>query len=172
MDQRTSIDGYTVAYEGEDLYFPVFIVLAVGAGLLAYAFAKGNAFLLGPGAAALGFAYYNVPLLETGRPRLGAGQYGLFVEGLGVIAWRAVSTMDLIAVSSRGTVEQELCVTLGKPLDAALIADWRRRPAHRLLMRLPWTMRGNEIRIPLEIFDRPPREIHYNMTRLWRYFRA
>jgi hypothetical protein len=172
MSSQTSIDGYTVAYEGEEIYFPVYVVLFVGAVLLVWAFAQHNPYLLLPGGAALGFAYHNYPLLENGRPRLGAGQYGLFVEGLGVIAWRAVKSIELVAVSSRGTVDRELRVTLAKPLEAALIADWRKRPIYRILMRLPWSMRDGTISIPLEVFDRPPDEIHRNVMRLWRYFRA
>ena len=172
MKNQDDIDGYTLGYNGEDMSFPVYVVVLVGAALLAWAFVKGNPFVLVPGAMALGFAYYNFPLLENGRPRLGAGQYGLFIEGLGVIAWRAVKDIELVPVSSRGVVDQMLCITLSKPIEGALIMDWRRRPLHRLLMRLPWTMKHGRIRIALEVFDRPPAEIHHNLNRLWRYFRA
>lgn len=172
MDSQGNIDGYTVAYEQEELQFPVYVVMATGAALLAWAFLKSNPFVFSLGSAAMGFAYHNYPLLETGRPRLGAGQYGLFVEGLGVIAWRAIRDIELVPVTTRGAVGQELRVTLSKPLQSALIMDWRKRPFYRILMRLPWTMSGDCIHIALDALDRPPNEIHHNFSRLWRYFRA
>jgi len=147
-------------------------VLTFGAALLVWAFSRGNPFTLPLGGLAIGYGYHNYPLLETGRPRIGAGQYGLFVEGLGVIAWRAIESIDLIAVTSRGVVDQELSVTLREPVDRALIADWRRRPLYRMLMRLPWSMKGNTIRIGLEPFDQSPTQIHQNLMRLWQYFRT
>jgi hypothetical protein len=172
MKTQEDFDGYTVAYDGEDLYFPVYVVLFTGLALLGWAFAKSIPYLLIPSAAALGYVYYNYPLLESGRPRLGAGQYGLFVEGLGIIAWRAIDDIKMVPVPARGVDEQELCISLSKPLDGALIADWRRRPVTRLMMRLPWSMKHGCIHISLDLFDRPPAEIHNNFMRLWRYFRS
>ena len=109
---------------------------------------------------ALGFAYYNYPLLETGKPRIGAGQYGIFAEGLGIVSWRAIKEINLLPIDIRGATSNELRITLSEPLDKALLADWRQRPIHRLLMRLPWGMAAdNGLRIPLDVFDQPASEI-------------
>ena len=121
---------------------------------------------------AFGFAYYNYPLLETGRPRLGAGQYGIFAEGLGIIAWRAIKELDLVAVDMRGSTSNELRITLPEPLERALLADWRKRPIHRFLMRLPWSMAAKDvIRIPLDVLDHPADEIHANFMRIMSFYR-
>ena len=121
MDDERNIDGYTVAYEREEIQFPVYFVLCLGIGMLAWAFSKANPIAFTLGSMAAGFALHNYPLLETGRPRLGAGQYGFFIEGLGVIAWRAIKDIELVAVSSRGAVDQELRITLSTPVGSALI---------------------------------------------------
>jgi hypothetical protein len=121
---------------------------------------------------AFGFAYYNYPLLETGRPRLGAGQYGIFAEGLGIIAWRAIKELDMVAVDMRGSTSNELRITLLEPLERALLADWRKRPIHRFLMRLPWSMAAKDvIRIPLDVLDHPADEIHANFSRTMLFYR-
>ena len=172
MDRREDIDGYTVAYSREEIQFPVYVILLVGIALIACAFAKSNPFIFVLGTAAAGFAYYNFPLLESGRHRLGAGQYGILIEGLGVIAWRAIKDIELISIPARGVAYQELSITLNQPLHRALIADWRRRPVHRALMRLPWSMNHDSIRIALDIFDRTPSEVHHSLSRMWRHFRA
>ena len=95
--------GYTLAYERDELQFPVYVVALIGAGFTAAAIAFDNIFLFGVALCAFGFAYYNYPLLETGRPRLGAGQYGILAEGLGIIAWRAIKELDMVAVDMRGS---------------------------------------------------------------------
>lgn len=165
-------NGYTLAYERDEIQFPVYVVALIGAGFTASAIAFDNIFLFGLALCAFGFAYYNYPLLETGRPRLGAGQYGIFAEGLGIVAWRAIKQVDMVAVDLRGSVSNELRITLLEPLERALLADWRKRPIHRFLMRLPWSMAAKEvIRIPLDILDRPPGEIHHNFTRMMRFYR-
>ena len=172
MERREDIDGYTVAYGREEIQFPVYVILFVGCALIAAAFTWDNPFIFVLGSAATGYAYYNFPLLETGRPRIGAGQYGILIEGLGVIAWRAIKDIELVSMPARGGDYQQLSITLNQPLQRALIADWRRRPVHRALMRLPWMMNHGSIRIGLDILDRPPREIHDSLTRMWRHFRA
>ena len=172
MNSHDDMDGYTVAYERDELQFPVYVVIATALALLAWAFSRSNPFVFTLGSAALCFAYHNFPLLETGRPRLGAGQYGLFLEGLGVIAWRSIDSVDIVPTSSRGAVDMNLVISLNKPLEQALIADWRVRPFYRTLMRLPWTSESNRIIIKLAILDRPADEIHHNFSRLWRFFRA
>ncbi len=93
---------------------------------------------------------FNYPLLETGRTRLAASRYGLFVEGLGVLNWQAVERLDLIPVVVRAISYREL-----------------------ELMRQPASVTSrNTIRIPLEIFDCPARDIYESFVRVWRYNRG
>jgi len=169
---QNHFNGYTLAYERDEIQFPVYVVALIGAGFTAAAIAFDNVFLFGLALCALGFAYYNYPLLETGRPRLGAGQYGIFVEGLGIISWRAIKQVDLVAINLRGAANNELRITLQEPLERALLANWRKRPIYRFLMRLPWSMAAkNVIRIPLDVFDRPADEIHANFMRIMSFYR-
>jgi hypothetical protein len=88
MKAQTSVTdneivGYTVAYEREDLSFPVYLVAVVAVLFFAAGVVKDIPLLSALAVAPAAYAFYNIPLLETGKPRLGAGQYGLFIEGLG-----------------------------------------------------------------------------------------
>jgi hypothetical protein len=171
LNQEYPPQGYTVAYEREEIQFPVYVVAFIGAcfGVAGYAF--DNIFLIALALLAGGFAYHNFPLLETGRPRIGAGQYGIFADGLGIVSWRAIKRIELVPVDVRGSVSNELRIALQEPLDKALIADWRKRPFHRFLMRLPWsTFGGDVLRIPLDVFDRPADQIHHNFTRMRAFY--
>src|SRR3569832_2157810 len=87
---QNDMHGYTVAYEREEIQFPVYVVGFVGAVMATIGVAIDNIALIALALFAFGFAYYNIPLLETGKPRIGAGQYGIFAEGLGIIAWRSI----------------------------------------------------------------------------------
>jgi hypothetical protein len=169
---QDDMHGYTVAYEREELSFPVYVVGFIGAVLATIGVAIDNVVLIALSLCAFGFAYYNYPLLETGRPRVGAGQYGIFAEGLGILAWRSIKAIELVPVEVRGTIGNELRVTLEDPLDRALLVDWRKRPFYRFLMRLPWSLRpGNVVRIPLDVFDRPAEEIMQSFSRMMSFFR-
>lgn len=169
---QDDMHGYTVAYEREEIQFPVYVVGFIGACLATIGFAIDNIFLIALSLFAFGFAYYNFPLLETGKPRVGAGQYGIFAEGLGIIAWKSIKQIDLVPVDMRGSTSNELRITLEDPLDRALLADWRRRPFYRFLMRLPWTTGpGGNIRIPLDVFDRSADEIMHSFTRMMTFYR-
>lgn len=164
--------GYTVTYEQEELQFPVYVVGFVGACFAVAGAALDNVFLIALALFAWGFAFYNFPLLEKGKPRIGAGQYGVFAEGLGIIAWHSIKQMDVIAAEVRGSMHNELLIKLQDPLDRALLADWRKRPFHRFLMRLPWKMAGKDVlRIPLDIFDHPAEEIRDNFMRMMVFYR-
>jgi hypothetical protein len=170
---QDDINGYTVAYDQDELQFPVYVVLVIGIALCIAAMIHSNIILLVLGFAAICYGYYNVPLLETGRPRIGAGQYGIFIEGLGIISWRATQDIDLVAVEMRGIPQNELQITLAQPLQRALIADWRQRPMHRLLMRLPWSLTAKGvIRIPLDVFDHDAGDIHKTFVRMLRFYRS
>lgn len=116
-------------------------------------------------------AYYFFPFTER-RPRLGANQYGLFIDGFGLIAWRSIGEINLVVYSVRTLEIEELQIKLKQPLSSALLADWRRLPIWRLLMRLPWKMSyDNIVRIDLQPFEPPAEEIHRVMLRMWRFYR-
>jgi hypothetical protein len=67
----------------------------------------------------------------------------------------------------------ELQIVLNAPLSSALVADWRKQPSYRLLMRLPWRMSHNGVvRVNLEPFDQPADGIHRTFLRMWRYYRS
>ncbi|MGF1622804.1 MAG: hypothetical protein ACFCUR_19630 [Rhodomicrobiaceae bacterium] len=126
--------------------------------------------LLAVAAAAGSVAYYYYPLKES-TPRIGAGQYGVFIDGLGLISWRAIDSIEAVPFTSRLAQTYELQIRLNRPLDAALLADWRKLSIWRLLMKLPWHMKtGDLVRIPLEPFEPPASEIHEAFTRLWKRF--
>jgi hypothetical protein len=169
---QNDMHGYTVAYEREEIQFPVYVVGLIGVVLATLGIVHGISVLFALALITLGYAYYNFPLLETGRPRIGASQYGIFAEGLGIIAWRSIKQLDLVSLNLRGAEVNELHIILDEPLNRALLADWRKRPYYRFLMRLPWAMPApNHIRIPLEVFDRPADEIMRNFTRMMGFFR-
>lgn len=118
-----------------------------------------------------GSAYYFFPFTEN-RPRLGANQYGLFIDGFGLIAWRAIAEIGLVTYSVRTLEMEEMHVKLKQPAASALLADWRRLPRWRLLMRLPWRMGyDNIVRINLQPFDVPAEEISRTIQRMWRFYR-
>lgn len=178
MKAQTSVTdneivGYTVAYEREDLSFPVYLVAVVAVLFFAAGVVKDIPLLSALAVAPAAYAFYNIPLLETGKPRLGAGQYGLFIEGLGLIQWSAIETIEVQPVDVRGVPCHDMMLTLKAPLTEALLADWRQRPLLRRLMRLPWSLRkGNRIRIPLDVMDRPYAEVHQTFQRMWRHYRG
>jgi hypothetical protein len=165
--------GYSVAYSRDDTYFPVYVTAGMAAVFFAAAWITGNTYWLVFAVAATGFTYYNLPLLETGRPIIGANQYGIFIQGFGLIRWRAVERIDLASIAERATTVHELKILLNAPLGSALVADWRRQPIHRSLMRLPWRMDHNGVvRVNVDPFDQPADEIHRTFLRMWRYYRS
>lgn len=171
--EEGSAGGYSVAYKREDIYFPVYVTAALALIFVTATWITGALYWLALAAAAAGFTYYNIPLLEAGRPTIGANQYGIFIQAFGLIRWRAVERIDLADIAERAMTVHELQIALNAPLASALVADWRKRPAYRALMRLPWRMdhRG-VVRIELDPFDRAPDEIHRTFLRMWRYYRS
>jgi hypothetical protein len=172
LDER-NVGGYSVAYEREETYFPVYITAALALVFLTAAFITGELYWLPLAVAAAGFTYYNIPLLETGRPTIGANQYGIFIQAFGLIRWRAIERIDLAEIAERAMTVHELQIALNAPLASALVVDWRKQPTYRLLMRLPWRMDHNgAVRVNLEPFDQPPDVIHRTFLRMWRYYRS
>jgi hypothetical protein len=163
---------FNLAYgkDAGDFRFNVMVILTVVA-LVLFA-AAGHSILLVFAALTGCVAYYFYPLIER-KPRIGAGEYGVFVDGFGLIAWRAIGDIQLVTFASRFDETHELQLRLKTSLAQALMADWRRLPVWRLLMKLPWSMtHDNVVRIALEPFAPVlPEEIHRQFVRQWKYYR-
>lgn len=162
--------GYVLAYakNAGDFHFNVMAALA---GLLFGLFAiTGYAPLLVPAFATGSTAYYYYPLKEK-TPRFGAWQYGIFIDGLGLIPWRVIDDIKLVTFTSRVAQTHDLQIQLKVPLDRALYADWRKLPIWRLLMKLPWIMKDDAIiRVPLKPFAPPAKQIHEQLERMKDYY--
>jgi hypothetical protein len=172
VDERHA-GGYSVAYDRGEAQFPVYVLAVLAAVLLAAAWVTDSPLWLALGIAATAVAYYNFPLLETGRPTLGANEYGIFIQGFGIIGWRAIDRIDLVLIAVRASTVHELQIGLNMRLSSALVADWRKLAFWRSLMRLPWSMGySNVVRVNLEPFDQPPDEIHRTLLRMWRHYRS
>lgn len=162
--------GYSLPYSSEagDLRFNVMAIVAVIC-LGLYAWFLYSALLV-VGVATGCTAYYFYPLLEK-KPRISAGQYGVFIDGFGVIAWRAIGQISRATYVSRLEEYNELHFKLIQPLESALLADWRHMPWWRLLMKLPWSMTyDNVVRIKLEPFAPPPDEIVRTFQRMQKFY--
>lgn len=165
--------GYTVAYGRDETQFPVYLFGVLSAIMLAAGLYTLHTIWFALGFAFAGFAFYNFPLLETGRPVVGANEYGIFIQGFGIIRWSAVGNVELVPIAVRILTIHELQIALKSPLGKALISDWRRASWWRQLMRLPWSMtHQNVIRINLEPFDQPPEEVHRTIVRMWKHYRS
>lgn len=164
-------EGFGVPYGQDKGSFRVYLMAFFAAVLFIIFFATATPLALVTALPALGTAYYFYPLIEP-RPRLGANQYGIFIDGFGVIAWRAISDIRLQTKAIRSIEVVELQIQLSQPLSTALVIDWRRLPYYRLLMKLPWTMtHENLVRIKMEPFGAPPDDVLNRLMRMWRYFR-
>jgi hypothetical protein len=173
VERDDRFDGYTVAYDRDEIQFPVWILMTLGAALLYVSLAKASVILLLLSGLIGFFAFYSFPLLETGKTRLAANPDGLFIEGLGRLAWQAVAAIDVAEVIVRGSVYTEAEISLSEPLTIALLDDDRKMAPHRRLMRKPFYLRsGPKVRVPLDIFDRPPDDIINSLTRIWVHNRG
>jgi len=173
MATDNDIIGYTIGYDQEDIHFPIYAMTAFAVLLVLGGVLKGVPLLAVIAILPAAVAYYNLPLIESGRPRIGSGQYGLFIEGLGLVSWRAVDSIETIELVERGGTTHDLIINLKKPVSEALLADWRSRPLLRRPMRLPWRLESKtEIRIPLDVLDRPSAEIKETFVRMWRFNRG
>ena len=85
VDERDA-GGYSVTYGREEIQAPVYFIAFLAAVLLAAGLVWGSTVALALGVGAAGVAYYNFPLIER-RPIVGANQYGIFMQGLGLIRW-------------------------------------------------------------------------------------
>lgn len=164
--------GFAIGYARGKGSFRVFITTGLAIALIVAAAKTGSNIALVLGAFFAVAAFYFFPLIETGRPRLGAGEYGIFIEGFGVIGWRSVAGIRLASRAIRAITVHELEITLSRGLGEAVIADWRALPYHRLLMRLPWRMPDDEtILVDLEPFQGEPQQTVDEIVRRWRYYK-
>ncbi len=169
---ETTPTGYTVAYGREMAQGRVYGVGGFGIACLVTAFFQGSPVLFLIGLAGIAFAVYYIPLIDTARARIGATQYGVFVDGLGLIGWRDIAEIKLVTIAVRTMMTHELQLKLSRPIPAVLLADWRQLPWYRMVLYLPWRMSDdNVVRIPLDQMSRPPEEIERNFTRMWNFHR-
>ena len=126
MDERDA-GGYSVTYGREEIQAPVYFIAFLSAVLLAAAAVWDSVVALALGIGAAGVAYYNFPLIER-RPIVGANQYGVFIQGLGLIRWSAIDRIDLVEIAVRASTIHELQIGLKTRLSSALVADWRKLP--------------------------------------------
>jgi hypothetical protein len=163
--------GYVLAYSPRSGDFNVNVMGLAAAFFFLLTFLLAMPALLIPAVAALCMVYYYYPLKER-IPRIGAGQYGLFIDGLGLLSWRMIKDIEKVSYTSRLAQTHELHIHLSVPLEQALLADWRNLPIWRLLMKLPWHMKKDEvIRIPLEPFEPKADEIRSKLLQIWDYCR-
>ena len=163
--------GYVLAYGEHASYFHFNVMALLSAILFALFVMTAFAPLLVLIFAAGCTAYYYYPLKEK-TPRLGAWQYGMFIDGLGLIPWRVIDDIKLVTFTSRFAQTHELEIYLKHALEKALYADWRKLPVWRLLMKLPWAMKDERtVRVPLEPFSPPARDIHRQLKRMMDYYR-
>ena len=163
--------GFALAYAKDKGSFRVYIAFAMGALFAAFAILRASEIALMFALLSFAVAYYFYPLVETGKPRIGAGEHGLFIEGFGILPWRSIQEISLSTYAIRSIEVNELQIKLSRPISAALSADWRKMPLHRLLMKLPWKMGSNNtVHINLEPFPGQPDEICAAFQRKQRFF--
>ena len=163
--------GFAICYARDKGEFRVYACALFGIGLVGGGLFRGSEIAVFIGLLFLMTAYYFYPLTEAQKVRLGAGEHGVFIEGLGIIPWYAIQSIEVSTSFVRTMEVSELKIKLSYSLPNALIADWRSLPWHRLLMKLPWTMgRHNVVRINLEPFPAEPAAILAALHRTQRYF--
>lgn len=167
-------EGYIVRYDSAKAGTRVYAMAAIGVGVCVVALFMGSEILIALGLGALATAYYFYPLVEARRARLGANEYGIFIEGFGLVDWRSVRRIELIPTSVRSIILHELQIQLSQPVSRALLVDWRRMPLYRRLMRLPWviTPDDNTIHIELDSFKQSPETVHRTLESIWRHYRG
>ncbi|MBS0234044.1 MAG: hypothetical protein JSR99_11220 [Proteobacteria bacterium] len=167
------VTGFAVAYEQDELQFPVWVLIVLATVLLCVSLSERSLALMLLSLLLGGFAFHNIPLIETGTARLAANHEGLFMDGLGCIGWRFVSAINLVEVVVRGNLYKEADIALSEPLEKALVDDARSLPLHRRLMRKPYYLKtASTIRVPLDIFDPPPDDIVASLLRIWIHNRG
>ncbi len=173
LDRDQPFNGFSVAYEQDELQFPVWIRLVLTSTLLYASLVEESVVLMLLGLFPGGFAFHSLPLLETGKTRIAANHDYLFIDGLGRIGWRFIKSISIAEVIVRGNVYKEADIALLAPLNVALLNDARHMPLYRRMMRKPFYLKpGHIIRVPLDIFDRTPDDIIASLMRIWTHNRG
>lgn len=163
--------GFALAYAKDKGSVRVYIAFAMGALFAAFWILRGSEIPLIFALLCFSTAYHFYPLVENGKPRIGAGEHGVFIEGFGILPWRSIQDISLSTYAIRSIEVNELQIKLARSLPAALSADWRKMPLHRLAMKVPWRMGSdNTIRINLEPFPGEPEEICAAFQRRRQFF--
>ena len=87
--------------------FPVYVIAVLAAGCWRRPSSPAARCGWCSASPAAAVTYYNVPLLER-RPTIGANQYGIFIQGFGLIRWRAIDRIDLVEIAVRASTIHEL----------------------------------------------------------------
>ncbi|PTW62181.1 hypothetical protein C8N35_101218 [Breoghania corrubedonensis] len=108
---------------------------------------------------ALILSFYFFPLVELRRPQLGANDDGLFIAGIGFIAWAEIAHLELFNTAVRQILLSTLIVTLHRPLEEAVAkpekAVWYRNLMTRAYRRKSKT----RIEVPLHPMKGRPEDI-------------
>lgn len=149
-----------VCYDPDAADFRVFAMGLGGVGLFGLWLLGHGQWAFFIGAAAIFGAVYFFPLSQKKAARLVADRAGLTVDGLGVIPWHQISDMRMLNVAVRTMSNRDLIVTLGAPLEDALIEDARAPfPLGWLSYRL-WRRAGRDVvKVNLEVLAGEPEQV-------------
>lgn len=141
---------------GESLVYGGLFLAAVGAA--AFALGANPGFLL-LAAAGAGSSVHFMPLIERKRPQLGASVDGLYVRGIGFIAWQEIAGFDLFTTSVRSIEMHTLIIELVRPLEEAAVREESRSPWRALMARCYRRRGPKRLEVPLHTLNGPPGEI-------------
>ena len=164
--------GFSLPYDPDAGDFRVYFAGFIAVLSLALALAGYGPVALLSACVAGAIAYHFYPLIEKSKPRFGANQYGMFVDGLGNIAWGAIREIEVQTFAVRSIENKYLTVRLRDPIDKALFADWRDLPLWKSLMKLPWRLRDDDMTVAIELatFAEAPEDILAEILRLRRLY--
>ncbi|MGF1649064.1 MAG: hypothetical protein ACFCUN_01280 [Hyphomicrobiaceae bacterium] len=163
--------GFALPYAKGKGTFRVYLAAGLAVLFGAIALETGNEIALVVTVGFLLATYYSYPLIERERARIGANEYGVFIEGFGIVAWRSIAGIRLATRFVRSIAITELEIELNRPIRSAILADWRRLPVWRLLMRLPWRMPDDRtILVDLEPFTDEPEQLLAEFVRRRSYY--
>lgn len=149
---------FATGYErqaGEALVFGGVGVALIG--VLA-AVVRGDPGLLVISAAGLMSTWYFYPLVERGRPVLGGNDEGLFIDGIGFIAWDAVAGLKRLDRAVRSIRTVTLTIELNRPLAEAIVRP-ASAPIWRQFMTRIWKERANAVELQLHTLRMSPDQI-------------
>ena len=145
---------------GEGLVFGGVGVALIG--VLAALTRAEPAFLVITAAGLIASGYF-YPLVERHRPVLAGDDRGLYIDGLGVIDWSAISGIDRTDRAVRSILTTTLSIRLNRPSQEAVIypaagAWWR-----QLTTRI-WKVRGDRIDLQVHTLTMKPDQLMEKVT--------